>query len=117
MSAVSLAEPREAPTKRSSNGFRRRISALVRLDVSHNLRRPLFLILVLILAVTAWGLTTGGMRISSGDASVGGKRAFITSEHSNGFVLSILTLLYYGFFVAVAAGMAIPKDDEQKVGE
>jgi hypothetical protein len=40
------------------------------------------------------GLTTGTVRIETGDQSVGGKRAWITSEHSNTLTLSVVTFLY-----------------------
>ncbi len=98
-------------------GMMRRVGAVVKLDFVQNLTRPLILILLLVLLVTAWGLTSGGMHISSGDASVGGNRAWLTSEHAVAFVLSLITLLFYGFFAAVAAGMSIPRDEELKVGE
>ena len=86
------------------------------LDFGFQMRRPLVIILVLALVLTTWGLTTGNLSISTGDASVGGKRATITSEHANALTLCILTLLYYGFFVAVAAGTSIPRDEELEIG-
>ena len=36
------------------------------------LRRPLFIVWALILVLTAWGISSGTMRINSGDATVGG---------------------------------------------
>ena len=53
----------------------------------------------------------------SGDSSVGGTKAHITSEFAIAFQLSILTAITYGFFVAVAAGMAVIHDDECQVSE
>ena len=45
----------------------RRLFQVAALDLKHNATRPLFWIFVLILALTSWGLSTGHMRISSGD--------------------------------------------------
>jgi ABC-type transport system involved in multi-copper enzyme maturation permease subunit len=77
----------------------------------------MFLAWALILVVTAWGMSTGSMRIQSGDASVGGTKAWITSEFAVAFQLAVLTPLFYGFFVAVAAGMAVIQDDEWRIGD
>jgi hypothetical protein len=37
-------------------------------------KRPLTWILVVVMALTVWGLSTGNVRIDSGDASVGGTK-------------------------------------------
>jgi ABC-type transport system involved in multi-copper enzyme maturation permease subunit len=95
----------------------RRAARVGGLEFSFHARRPLLLVLVLLIGLTTWGLTTGTVRIDTGDQTVGGKRAYITSEHSNALTLCIVTFLYYTFFVAVASGMSVPRDDELKVGE
>ncbi len=77
--------------------------------------RPLFWVLVILLALMTWGLSTGSVRIQSGDTATGGREAWITSEYNAAMVLPMMGLLLYGFFVAVAAGMAVPRDDECKV--
>jgi ABC-type Na+ efflux pump permease subunit len=48
---------------------------------------------------------------------VGGTKAWITSEFNNAKLFSMIVFLFYSFFLAVAAGMAIMQDDELKVGE
>ena len=53
---------------------------VARLDLAHNARRPLFWVLIALLGLMVWGLASGGARISTGDSSVGGKKAWITSE-------------------------------------
>ena len=63
-----------------------------------------------------WGLSAGAVRIASGDSQVGGNKAWITSEFAVTQVASFLILLLYAFFVAVAAGMSVIQDDENKVG-
>jgi hypothetical protein len=95
----------------------RRFLATLRLDALHNLRRPLYWILILVLVFTAWGLSTGVMQISSGDTAVGGKKAFITSEFAVAEMFAFVVLLFYAFFLAVAAGLTVIQDDDLKVGE
>lgn len=84
-------------------------------ELRFNLQRPLFWVLILLIAIMTWGLSTGGVRIASGDTSVGGREAWITSEFSVAMLLPMLGLLLYGFFIAVACGMSVPRDDESKV--
>ncbi len=94
-----------------------RCARVARLDFAYQLRRPLVLILILMVLLAAWSLSTGHMRISSGDASVGGKRAYITSEYASALTFCFLTILFYAFFVSVAAGTSIARDDELQVHE
>lgn len=95
----------------------RRAWAVYRLELAHTLTRPLFWFLVLLLALMSWGLSTGSVTISSGDTSVGGTRAWITSEFSFAYVVAILAALIYSFFVAIGAGMAVVQDDDLRIGE
>jgi ABC-type transport system involved in multi-copper enzyme maturation permease subunit len=86
------------------------------LDLKHNAGRPLFWIFLLVLTLTSWGLSTGHMRIQSGEGVVGGTQAWLTSEFSVSMLLSFVVLLLYGFFIAVAAGMTVIHDEDQKIG-
>lgn len=86
-------------------------------ELAHTFKRPLFWFLIVLLILITWGLSTGSVQISSGDASVGGKRAWLTSEYSVTFTLSMLVAILYSFFGSIAAGMAIVTDDEAKVSE
>lgn len=95
----------------------RRFSTVFRADVAFHLKRPLVWFLLAILGLMSWGLTTGNVGISSGDSSVGGTKAWITSEFAVGFIVPMLVLLVYSFFVAVAAGMCVIQDEEHKVGD
>ena len=61
-------------------------------------------------------MSTGTMIIQSGDSSVGGTKAWITSEFAVAKQLSILTLILYAFFLAIAAGMTIIQDDGMAAG-
>src|SRR6185436_3530506 len=56
-------------------------------------------------------------QISTGDSSVGGTKAWLTSEFAQSFQLAVVGLVFYGFFVSVAAGMAILRDGESRMAE
>ena len=84
-------------------------------DLAYHTRRPLFIVWALIVIWTAWGFSGGKVRIQSGDATVGGTKAYITSEFAVAMQLAILTTLLSGFFVAVAAGMTIIQDQEWRL--
>lgn len=93
----------------------RRIAAAFAVEFGQTFRRPLFIALAVMLALTAWGLSSGHMQISSGDSSVGGTKAWITSEFAQTQTMSFLVLLYYAFFVAAAAGLSLLRDRETRV--
>ena len=59
----------------------RRLWLVARNELSFNVRRPMFYICLAVLGFIVWGLSTGNVSIviASGDATVGGKKAFITS--------------------------------------
>lgn len=86
-------------------------------EFNRTLKRPLFWCLVILLVLMTWGLSTGHMRISSGDSSVGGTKAWITSEFSVAHALALLVAIFYSFFGSIAAGMAVISDDESKISE
>jgi ABC-type Na+ efflux pump permease subunit len=95
----------------------RRLLLVFRSELALHVRRPMTWILLLIMTLTVWGMSTGNVRIDTGDASVGGTKAWITSEFAIAFTLSVTVFLFYTFFIAVAAGMSVIQDDERKVGE
>jgi ABC-2 type transport system permease protein len=94
-----------------------RARSVFALEFGYTLKRPLFWFLVALLALFSWGLSTGNVTISSGDASVGGTKAWLTSEFSVAFMLAMLVSLLYSFYGSIAAGTAVLADDDQKVGE
>jgi ABC-type transport system involved in multi-copper enzyme maturation permease subunit len=95
----------------------RRLFLVFKTDLAMHAKRPLTWVLVVVMALTVWGLSTGNVRIDSGDASVGGTKAWITSEFAIAYTLSVTVFLFYVFFLAIAAGMAVIQDDERKIGE
>ena len=95
----------------------RRVWLVAQQDLLHNLRRPFFWFLLVIICFLTWGLSSGNARIASGDASVGGTEAWLTSEFAVAQQLSLVVPLIYVFFIAVAAGMLVIRDGELKVSE
>ena len=95
----------------------RRLFLVFKTDLALHVKRPMTWILVFIMGFTVWGLSSGAVSIQSGDASVGGSKAWITSEFAIGMTVCVTVFLFYTFFIAVAAGMAVIQDDERKVGE
>lgn len=96
----------------------RRLLRIFRFDLSWHLRRPLIWIWLGVLALNAWGLSTGSLTISTGEAQVGGEEAWITSQFAVAQMVAITVFVFYAFFVAIAAGMAvIQEEDEWGVGE
>ncbi len=93
----------------------RRLAATFDVEFRHSFRRPLFIVLAFILALMSYGLSSGHMQISSGDSSVGGTKAWITSEFAQTQTMTFLTLLPYVFFIAAAAGLTLLRDRETRV--
>src|SRR5580704_9157856 len=94
-----------------------RFYRVFRLDFLDCFRRPLFWMLILMVALVCWGLSTGSLRIATGDSQVGGTKAWITSQFAVSQMLTIVVFLFYGFFIAVACGMPIIRDDELKIAD
>ncbi len=93
----------------------KRLGSVFSAEFQYSIRRPLFLVLAAVLLLSGWGLSTGSMQISSGDSSVGGTKAWITSEFAQTQMMTFIVLLYYAFFISIAAGMTLLRDRETKV--
>ena len=97
----------------------RRMWLVAKNELSFNVRRPMFYICLAVLGFIVWGLSTGNVSIviASGDATVGGKKAFITSEFAAAQILAVTVSTMMSFFIAAAAGMSVIRDGELRVGE
>ena len=93
----------------------RRLGAIFGVEFRHSFRRPLFIMLAVLLALTVLGLSSGNMTISSGDSEVGGTKAWITSQFAQTQMMTFIILLIYGFFIGWAAGFTLMRDRETKV--
>src|SRR5437867_2686373 len=96
-----------------SGGRAARVWEVFREEFTHDLRRPLFWVLILLIAFFSWMLSRGNASIGSGDARVGGTKAWITSEFAVSQLLIMMVSIIYSFFVSVGAGMSLIRDDEQ----
>lgn len=92
-----------------------RILEIARLELRFNLRRPLFWFFLITLALFAFGLSTGSVQVNSGDSSVGGKKAFLTSMFANARLVSLVDFMLFGLFLAAVAGMPILRDEEARI--
>jgi len=94
-----------------------RFFEIFRQEFTHNLRRPLYWVLIALIGFFLWELSGGEASMGSGDARVGGTKAWITSEFAMTQLLIMMVSIIYSFFVSVGAGMSLIRDDDQKVGE
>ncbi len=95
----------------------RRFWTVARGELSANLRRPMFWLLIFLLAIVCWGLSQGNLSISSGDSTVGGTKAWVNSQFNLSLLFIFLSFLLYVFFVSVMAGLSIIRDDEYRTSE
>jgi len=94
-----------------------RLAAVFGQELRHTLRRPLFWTLLGMVGLLAWGMSTGTVQLGTGSAMVGGRKAWLTSEFSNAFILSVMAASFYSFFVSIATGLAAIRDNELKLDE
>ena len=91
---------------------------VLRLELSHNVRRPLFWVQVadppLPRAAARRAARPASSRATRASAA---RRRGITSEFADTQVLIVLVSVLYVFFVSVGAGMSLIQDDELRVGE
>jgi ABC-2 type transport system permease protein len=80
-------------------------------------RRALFWVWGFILLVVAWLFGDGSLSIVAGDSSVGGAKAWVTSEFANAHLFALGTLLFHGFFVAIVCGLPIIRDEAVRIGD
>jgi ABC-type transport system involved in multi-copper enzyme maturation permease subunit len=94
-----------------------RFAEIFRQELRFHVKRPLLWIWIALLVLLAWGVSRGDVRImDSGDSATAGAKAWITSEFAQSAYAAIFFLMFYGFFVAVAAGMSVVRDEEAGVG-
>ena len=89
-----------------------RTLAVARVELRFHLTRPLLLVLLLLLALTAYGNAAGNLHLRSSDGTIGGGRVFVSSQFAVARTLSLVVALFYTFFIAIAAGMAVIRDEE-----
>jgi ABC-2 type transport system permease protein len=97
----------------------RRMRVVAMDELRLTLRRPLTWVLVALLLFLSYGLSAGWVSIviSSGDASVGGTRAHLTSEFALTQIFAALSWSAYIFFASAGAGLGIIRDGESRALE
>jgi ABC-type Na+ efflux pump permease subunit len=95
----------------------RRLWLVTELDLQEAVRRPFFLFWVVFMGWNAWLVSRGVWFVRSNSTSLGGNLAYVNSEFQITYVAAMLCFFILAFFVAIAAGMPLIRDDEQKVGE
>ncbi|MFN8571343.1 MAG: M1 family aminopeptidase [Gemmatimonadaceae bacterium] len=91
-----------------------RFLVVARDEFAMNMRRPLTWITLILVGLIIWGISSGNVSIviGSGDASVGGKKALLTSEFAVSQIFAAVSYLFYLFTVSAAAGLTIIRDAE-----
>jgi ABC-2 type transport system permease protein len=106
----------QARTRAEGFSFRR-LGLVAGLDFRENLSRPLFVIFALLMLLNGYWMSRGSWIFHSIDTSLGGPKAWADSEFQTAYVYALIGFLEIAFFAAVAAGMALIRDDEHKVGD
>ncbi len=94
-----------------------RFLEVTRREVGANLRRPLYYVLLAIVGYVSWFYAQGDIRLQSGTTVIGGKEVWLNSEFFVSWSTAAITFAVYSFFVAIAAGMTVIRDDKLGVGE
>lgn len=105
------------PRAREEGFSFRRLGLVAGLDVQESLRRPLFLIFAAIMALNGYWMSRGDWVFRSINTSLGSPRSWVDSEFQTAYVYALINYFMVSFFVAVAAGMPLIRDAEQKVGD
>jgi ABC-type transport system involved in multi-copper enzyme maturation permease subunit len=113
----SLSTTHEQARRRAEGFSLRRFGLVAGLDLRESLSRPLFLIFALIMLWNGFMMSRGSWIFRSIDTSLGGNKAWADSEFQTAYVYALIGFFMISFFVAVAAGMPLIRDAEQKVGD
>lgn len=94
----------------------KRLAIILGRDLRENARRPLFLFWALFMALNAFLASRGNWIISSVDTSIGGQKDWVTSEFSIAYIAALIGFFLMAFFVSIAVGMPLVRDEESGVG-
>ncbi|WP_165226755.1 ABC transporter permease/M1 family aminopeptidase [Aquisphaera insulae] len=113
MTDLTPSRPAAAATRLSL----RRFLTVFAGEFGQQVRKPTVLVWCGLLVLLAWGMSSGSVRIQSGDSGVGGTKAWLTSEFAVAMQLAMLTPLVSSFFLAILSGMTILHDEEWRLGD
>ncbi len=92
-----------------------RLLTFPRLELATFWKRPLNIIMFLLLSLMTFGLVAGGVQVRSGSADTGGAKLAINGAFNLAFADVIIFALILPFFVAVACGMPLLHDFDRKI--
>jgi len=92
-----------------------RILAFPRLELATFWKRPLNIVMFLILAFMTFGLVAGGVQVRSGSADTGGAKLAVNGSFNLAFADAIIFAIFLPFFVAVSCGMPLLQDFDRKI--
>ena len=92
-----------------------RTLGIAMVDLRTAWRSPLWIMLLILLALFAFGFAVGGLRVQAGDVTAGGKQAWINSQFNVAFCDGAVLSLFIPFFAAIAAGLPLLQDVDRKV--
>ena len=90
---------------------------VARQEFVSGLRKPAYWILFGVLALLAWGFSTGSVTISTGESIAGGARPHVTSVFNQSMIQVTAILGIGAWFLTIAAGMIMPREAELQVEE
>ena len=92
-----------------------RALTVAKYEIRYPQSRSLLVVWAIMTLFLAWAMSIGAVQIQSGSSGVGGVKAFVTSEFAQALQSAVVAIMIDGFFFAVLAGMAVPKDNEARV--
>ena len=92
-----------------------RFFAYPRLELATCWKRPINIIMFVVLGFMAFGFVAGGLQVRSGSADTGGAKLAINTAFNLAFADVVLFALIMPFFVAVACGMPVLNDFDRKI--
>ena len=95
----------------------KRLLLVARKDLAELPSRPLYLLWALFLTWNGYLMSRGSWIYRSVDTSVGTQVSWFNSEFQVAFVMGLIGFLFIGFFVALAVGMPLIRDNTYRVGE
>ena len=93
----------------------RRVLAYVALELATFWKRPINIMMFVVLSAMSFGFLAGGVRVSSGSADTGGAKNAVNSAFNLAFSDMFLFALILPFFTAIACGMPVLGDFDRRI--
>jgi ABC-2 type transport system permease protein len=93
----------------------RRMLAYVALELATFWKRPINIMMFVVLSAMSFGFLAGGVRVSTGSADTGGAKNAVNSAFNLAFSDMFLFALILPFFTAIACGMPVLGDFDRRI--